>query len=135
MLAIHYEVTEARCDPKPAQRPYPPICIGGSGVKRTLRTAARFAQHWNFDSGRPEEFARAREVFYQHCADIGRDPAEIRLSSQVRYTGDPAGTAAAAAAFGVAGADLAIVYLRPPYTPAVLEPLANALSSEVGRRS
>ena len=103
-------------------------CIGGSGEKRTLRTAARFAQHWNFDGGTPEQFTRARDVLHRHCADIGRDPAEILVSSQVRFTGDPADTAATAAALGARGAELAIVYLPTPYTPGVLEPLASALA-------
>jgi len=124
----YYRLTDARCNPEPVQQPHPPICIGGHGEQRTLRTAARFAQHWNFGGGTPGQFSRARDVLYQRCADIGRDPADILLSSQVPFTGDPAETAAAAAAFGAAGAGLAIVSLRPPYTPAVLEPLAGALS-------
>lgn len=124
----YYELTNARCDPKPVQRPHPPLCIGGSGEKRTLRTAARFAQHWNFDTGTPAQFTRARDVLHRHCADIGRDPAEILISSQVRFTGDPAQTATAAAELGARGAHLAIVYLPAPYTPGVLEPLANALA-------
>lgn len=123
----YYELTGARCNPKPVQRPHPALCIGGSGEKRTLRTAARFAQHWNFDSGTVGQFIRARDVLHQHCADVRRDPAEILLSSQVRFSGDPAATAATAAEFGEAGAELAIVYLPPPCTPAVLEPLAQAL--------
>jgi F420-dependent oxidoreductase-like protein len=93
-----YQLTAARCEPKPLQQPHPPICIGGSGEKRTLRTAARFAQHWNFVGGTPDEFSHKRDVLYQHCADLGRDPAEILLSSHVMYTGDPAETAASAAA-------------------------------------
>jgi alkanesulfonate monooxygenase SsuD/methylene tetrahydromethanopterin reductase-like flavin-dependent oxidoreductase (luciferase family) len=93
-----------------------------------LRTAARFAQHWNFVGGTPEEFARKRDVLHSHCHDIGRDPAEILLSSHVMFDGDPAATAAAAAALGDAGAQLGIVHLRPPHSPAVLEPLATALS-------
>ena len=124
----YYELAEARCDPKPVQRPHPPLCIGGSGERRTLRTAARYAQHWNFDTGPLDAFRRALSVLHGHCAAVGRDPAEIRISAQVPHDGDPAATAAVAAEFGAAGADLAIVYLRPPYTPAVLEPLANALS-------
>jgi F420-dependent oxidoreductase-like protein len=124
----HYELTEAMCNPKGIQRPHPPICIGGSGEKRTLRTAARFAQHWNFTGGTPAEFARKRDILHAHCADIGRDPAEITLSSHVRYTGDAAETAASAAAMGEAGLDLAIVYLPPPLSASVLEPIATALA-------
>jgi F420-dependent oxidoreductase-like protein len=123
-----YQLTAARCEPKPLQRPRPPICIGGSGEKRTLRTAARFAQHWNFLGGTPEQFSHKRDVLYQHCADLGRNPAEILLSSHVAYTGDPAETAATAAALGEAGVELAIVYFRPPLAPAVLEPLAKELA-------
>jgi F420-dependent oxidoreductase-like protein len=123
-----YELASARCNPKPVQRPHPPVCIGGSGERRTLRTAARFAQHWNFVGGTVEEFARKRDVLHQHCADLGRDPAEILLSSHVRFDGDPAATASAAAALAEAGAGLAIVQLRPPHTPGVLEPLAKAFA-------
>ena len=125
----YYELTDAMCNPKPVQQPHPPICIGGSGEKRTLRTAARFAQHWNFVGGTVEQFRHARDVLHQHCADIGRDPAEILLSSHVHFTGDPAETAANAAALGEAGVELAIVNLRPPHTAAVLEPLADALAA------
>jgi F420-dependent oxidoreductase-like protein len=124
----YYEVTSARCNPKPVQRPHPPICIGGNGERRTLRTAARFAQHWNFVGGTTEEFAHKRDVLRQHCADLGRDPAEILLSSHLIFTGDPSATAGQAAELASAGCGLGIVYLRPPLTPAVLEPLATVLA-------
>jgi F420-dependent oxidoreductase-like protein len=123
----YYQLSEARNEPKPVQRPHPPICIGGSGERRTLRTAARFAQHWNFVGGTPEEFARKRDVLHQHCEDLGRDPTEILLSSHVRYAGDPKAAAEQAAALADVGADLGIVYLPPPLHPGVLEPLATAL--------
>ncbi len=123
----YYQLTDARCNPKPVQQPHPPICVGGSGEKRTLRTAARFAQHWNFVGGTIEQFSRARDVLHQHCAEIGRDPAEILLSSHLAYSGDPAQTADAAAALGAAGVELAIVQLTPPHSAAVLEPLAAKL--------
>jgi F420-dependent oxidoreductase-like protein len=124
----YYQLTDARCDPKPVQQPHPPICIGGSGEKRTLRTTARFAQHWNFVGGTPEQFAHKRDVLYRHCADIGRDPAEILLSSHVMYNGDPARTAADAAALGAVGVQLAIVTMAPPHSVAALEGIATALS-------
>jgi F420-dependent oxidoreductase-like protein len=124
----YYQLTDARCDPKPIQQPHPPICIGGSGEKRTLRTTARFAQHWNFVGGTPEQFSQKRDVLYQHCADIGRNPAEILLSSHVIYAGDPVQTAASAAALGAVGVQLAIVTMQPPHTVTALEGLATALS-------
>ena len=126
----YYQLTEARNEPKGIQRPHPPIVIGGNGEKRTLRTAARFAQHWNFGGGTPEEFARKRDALHAHCADLGRDPAEITLSSHMPLGTDHdyAKVADDVAAFGEQGLDLAIIYLWPPYTPDVLEPLANELA-------
>ena len=124
----YYRLSDARCEPKAVQRPHPPICIGGNGERRTLRTAARFAQHWNFVGGPVDEFRAKRQVLHQHCADLGRDPDEILLSSHVFFDGDPGATAQMAAELGEAGCGLAIVYLRPPLDPAVLEPLAQALS-------
>ena len=70
----YYQLKGARNEPKGPQRPHPPICIGGSGEKRTLRITARYAQHWNFAGGPPDLFARKRDVLAAHCADIGRDP-------------------------------------------------------------
>jgi alkanesulfonate monooxygenase SsuD/methylene tetrahydromethanopterin reductase-like flavin-dependent oxidoreductase (luciferase family) len=124
----YYKLSEARNEPKPVQRPHPPICVGGSGEKRTLRTAARFAQHWNFVGGTPEEFTRKRDILHQHCQDLGRDPSGILLSSHVRFAGDAKATAEQAAALAEVGVELGIVYLPPPLDPAVLEPLATALS-------
>jgi F420-dependent oxidoreductase-like protein len=127
----YYQLKDARNEPKGPQRPHPPICIGGSGEKRTLRTVAKYAQHWNFAGGPPEEFAQKLSVLHEHCAAIGRDPAEILTSSHIRMDEklDYAKAAADAAALGEVGLDLAIVYLPPPHTPAVLEPLAAALAT------
>ncbi len=128
----YYQLSSARCEPKGPQRPHPPICIGGSGERRTLRTAARYAQHWNFVGGTPEEFAHKRDVLFEHCANIGRDRSEITLSSHIRLDSDSAEdlerTANDVAAMAAQGLDLAIVYLRPPLGPAVLAPLADALT-------
>jgi F420-dependent oxidoreductase-like protein len=125
----YYQLRDARNEPKGPQRPHPPICIGGSGEKRTLRTTARYAQHWNFLGGPVEEFARKRDVLHAHCADVGRDPREITLSSHVRLgPGGAVGPALqTAAAFGEEGLDLAIFMLPPPHDPAVLTRLAEGL--------
>jgi F420-dependent oxidoreductase-like protein len=123
-----YTITNARCNPKAIQRPHPTICMGGSGEKRTLRTVAKFADHWNFSYGEPTDFEHKRDVLYAHCADVGRDPKDIMLSAHVPYDGDPKSTAATAAAFGEAGADLSIIYLHAPYSVGVLEGVADALA-------
>jgi F420-dependent oxidoreductase-like protein len=125
----HYQLREARCEPKPVQRPHPPICIGGGGEKRTLRSAAKFAQHWNAPGATPEVFAHKREVLHAHCADLGRDPSEITTSTQLRHaTGeDPNAVAEQASALAAVGCDLIVVYLSP-HDPALLEPLATALA-------
>ena len=84
----YYQLKDARNEPKGPQQPHPPICIGGSGEKRTLPITAKYADHWNFVGGTPEEFARKRDVLAARCADIGRDPKEITLSAHVRLGED-----------------------------------------------
>ena len=72
----YYTLHRANCDPKPLQRPRPPILIGGGGEQLTLRVVARLADRSNF-GGKPEEFAHKTEVLRQHCKDVGRDYDEI----------------------------------------------------------
>lgn len=75
----YYEVSRANCDPKPLQDPHPPIWIGGGGEQLTLRVVARHADCSNF-GGRPEQWAHKRDVLRGHCAAVGRDPDEIRMT-------------------------------------------------------
>ncbi|WP_226344762.1 LLM class F420-dependent oxidoreductase [Agilicoccus flavus] len=80
----HYDVDGAICAPRPLQgtsvpgspRNGIPLWIAGGGERKTLRLAAEFADYTNFD-GTPEVFAHKSEVLAGHCADVGRDPAEI----------------------------------------------------------
>ena len=117
----YYQLKDARNEPKGPQQPHPPICIGGGGEKRTLRTAARYAQHWNFGGGHARRVrAQARHPATPHCADIGRDPEEITLSSHVPLgeNGEIGPAIETTAALEEVGLDLAIFYLRPPLSPA-----------------
>jgi len=75
----YYEVSRANCDPKPLQDPHPPIWIGGGGEQLTLRVVARHADCSNF-GGQPEQWAHKRDVLRGHCAAVGRDPDEIRMT-------------------------------------------------------
>src|SRR5580704_10118898 len=51
----YYRLADARCEPKPAQRPRPPIVIGGTGERRTAAVVARRADHWNLGFTRPQD--------------------------------------------------------------------------------
>jgi F420-dependent oxidoreductase-like protein len=126
----YLHLTEARCEPKPVQRPHPPIAIGGRGRTRTLRTAARWAQHWNAITQDPQDWLSLKQTLVEHCERLGRDPAEITCSVNVRIDeGDGPGPAAEiAAAYRDAGADLAIMNLPHGAPPATLAPLAAALA-------
>jgi F420-dependent oxidoreductase-like protein len=129
----YYQLTNARCEPKPVQQPHPPIVIGGGGEQRTLRAVARWADHWNVPGGGPEVFTAKRDVLAQHCDAIGRDPSTIVTSTHLRLQGDDYDSLVKQAeAFAAVGLDLGIVYLPPPHTPAVLEPLAKALAPLAG---
>ena len=105
----YVQLVDAYCNPKPVQRPHPPICIGGQGERRTLRSVARFAQHWNYPGGPVEQFAAKLEVLRRHCDDLGRDPSEITVSTHLRGGADD--VVEQAKRYGDAGLDLGIVYL------------------------
>jgi F420-dependent oxidoreductase-like protein len=129
----HYRLVEARCEPKGPQTPHPPIAIGGLGEKRTLRTAARWAQMWDAMWITPEDWPRKHEVLVEHCARIGRDPGEITCSAHVGVPvdADPGEVADRAARLFEAGVDVAIITLSPPPNVSLVEPLAAALA-EIG---
>ena len=127
----YYRLADARCEPKPVQDRIP-IVIGGRGPRRTLRTVARWADHW--DVVRPDDpgaWTRLDAVLRDHCAAIGRDPAEIRRSVHLMWAADddPAALADTAAGFAAAGVDLVIFSMRGPYDARLLEPLAGALAT------
>lgn len=70
-----YRMREARCEPRPIQSPLP-ILIGGSGRRKTLRTAALHASLWN-GYGEPSEIAAASEALRGWCVELGRPFDEI----------------------------------------------------------
>jgi F420-dependent oxidoreductase-like protein len=86
----YYRLQGALASPKPVQRPHPPIWIGGGGERKTLRIVARHADVWNMAGGSLDVARHKVEVLERHCADVGRDPAEIRLSVQLRFNTDDA---------------------------------------------
>ena len=77
----YYQLDEPPYNPPNVQQPHPPILIGGSGEKRTLRTVARYADATNVQ-GTPEQVRRKYEVLEAHCRDAGRDYSSIRRTIQ-----------------------------------------------------
>jgi len=75
-----YRLDNAPLAPKPVQQPLP-LLIGGGGERRTLRIAARYADHWN-TWGTPAVLAHKIEVLRGHCEALGRDPTSIHVSAQ-----------------------------------------------------
>ena len=78
----HYRLDAPPYNPPNLQQPHPPIVIGGGGEKRTLRTAAKYADATNV-SGTPDEVCHKFEVLEAHCRDVGRDFDSIRRTVQL----------------------------------------------------
>jgi F420-dependent oxidoreductase-like protein len=74
----HYQLAETLCSPQPVQRPAPPVLIGGTGERKTLRLVAQYADAWNGSFETVEEAAHKIEVLNRHCDALDRDPSEIQ---------------------------------------------------------
>lgn len=79
----YYRLDQAPLSPGCYQKPHTPIMVGGTGERRTLRTLAMFGDVFNLDGwagqGMSMEIYRHKmNVLDKHCADVGRDPAEIK---------------------------------------------------------
>jgi F420-dependent oxidoreductase-like protein len=83
----HYRLAETICVPRPVQQPRPPIMVGGSGERKTLRLVAQYADACNLFGTSPEDAAHKLAVLDAHCAELGRDPAEIERT--MLLGGDP----------------------------------------------
>jgi F420-dependent oxidoreductase-like protein len=81
----HYQLAETICEPQPMRRP--PILIGGSGEKKTLRMVAQYADVWNTTDSEPDQLKHKIDVLTRHCETVGRDVAEVRKT--VALMADP----------------------------------------------
>ena len=68
----YYQIRNAYCNPKPIQKPSPPIMIGGSGERRTLKIVAKYADACNL-FGSAETVKRKLSILKEHCRSVGRD--------------------------------------------------------------
>lgn len=74
----YYQLDGAYVRPGPVQKPRPPLTLGAHGPMM-LRICAEYADTWN-SLGSVDEMRERNQILDQHCADIGRDPGEIRRS-------------------------------------------------------
>ncbi|SEF53915.1 Luciferase-like monooxygenase [Actinacidiphila yanglinensis] len=124
----HVRLTGALGNPRPVQRPHPPVLIGGRS-SRTLRVVAEHADLWNFpgDTGLADGIERSG-LLDRYCREIGRDPATVTrsIALPVSYD-DPASTREAASAAIDAGFTHLVLILPSPWPQGV----ARWLTKEV----
>ncbi len=88
----HYQLAETICVPQPVSKPHPPIMVGGSGEKKTLRFVAEYGDACNFDTGMGIEGVRHKlAVLKGHCDDVKRDYATIERTV-IHHVANPADT-------------------------------------------
>jgi F420-dependent oxidoreductase-like protein len=124
----YYQLKDARCEPKPVQKPYPPFVIGGSGEQLTLRVVAKHANIWNFVGGSVDTFRHKIEVLEGHCAAVGRDPSTIERSIQERVNyANLAETIANIKPYIEASATHIILNLTAPYPENIVHRLVEEI--------
>jgi alkanesulfonate monooxygenase SsuD/methylene tetrahydromethanopterin reductase-like flavin-dependent oxidoreductase (luciferase family) len=129
----HYRLRGAIGEPKPIQRPGPPILVGAAGERLSLRVVARHADIWNCPTRSLEEFSQKSAALDAHCRELGRDPGEIVRSMQFIVNGaDPVRSRDEVMAFigaGVGHVVLAGLGVSPAWLAAeIAEPIAARLA-------
>ena len=133
----YYTLADAPFEPKPVQRPHPPILIGGMGPKVIQPLAAREADIWHFfvRSGDPAEARTICARFDAICREVGRDPAAVEKSTSIRaeqLAGEGVGkTRDHVRALVDAGVRHVILSLPPPYDRDLLRAFAEEIAPAV----
>ena len=125
----YYKMKDAIANPKPVQKPYPPIWIGASG-ETTIRLVARYADVWNIAGGDdPNRVGELTAKLEQACAEIGREADDIRRSIQFDWDGTSrAQLLDRCGAYLEKGITEQVVYLRGREPVALGEKVAESLS-------
>jgi alkanesulfonate monooxygenase SsuD/methylene tetrahydromethanopterin reductase-like flavin-dependent oxidoreductase (luciferase family) len=126
----YHQLKGARCNPKPIQRPHPPILIGGSG-RATLRIVAEHADIWNVIGPPANTVEHLRErsaVLDEQCEAIGRDPGLVVRSVQLPISyDDPASTRETLGQLVAAGFSHLVVNPPAPYPDGLARWVADEL--------
>lgn len=125
----YVQLTGAFCNPKPVQRPHPPILIGGRSSP-TLRVVAEHADVWNIPGGDIDDVVRRSVLLDRYCAEIGRDPASIIRSIHLPVSYErPGGTRDAIGHAVDAGFGHIVLGLLSPYPTGVARWVTDELIS------
>jgi F420-dependent oxidoreductase-like protein len=123
----YYKMNDAIGNPKPIQKPYPPIWIGASGPS-TIRLVARHADVWNIGGGEPDRVSELTGILEEACTAIARDSSEIRRSVQLRWDGgDAPKLVEQCAQYHELGITEQVIYLAGEHPEAVAAKLADVL--------
>jgi F420-dependent oxidoreductase-like protein len=130
----YFHLQDARHEPKPLQKPYPPLVIGGGGEKLTLRVVAKHADMYNFGEGSPDDARHKNAVLDEHCAAIGRDPASIRRSTQfyLKSEDEVSTIRERVAGFAAVGIDHVAIGVPTDYVPGIVEAIARQVEPLMG---
>jgi alkanesulfonate monooxygenase SsuD/methylene tetrahydromethanopterin reductase-like flavin-dependent oxidoreductase (luciferase family) len=130
----YVDLTGAFGNPRPVQRPHPPIMIGGRSAL-TLRVVAEHADLWNHPGGDLADAAGRSALLDRYCAEIGRDPASIIRSIHLPVSYDqPGATRDAIGASIDAGFRHVVLSLPAPYPENVARWVTDELIVRSGRR-
>jgi alkanesulfonate monooxygenase SsuD/methylene tetrahydromethanopterin reductase-like flavin-dependent oxidoreductase (luciferase family) len=128
----HIRLTGAFGNPKPVQRPHPPIMIGGRSSK-LLRVVAEHADLWNIPGGDIGDAINRSALLDRYCAEIGRDPASITRSMLLSVSYDQPNITRDAIDQAVnAGFKHVILGLSNPYPEGVAQWVADEFIARVG---
>ena len=123
----YYKMTDAIANPKPIQKPHPPIWIGASG-ETTIRLVARYADVWNTGASEIDKGTEVITRLEEACGAVGRDPSVIRRSIQVAWDGqDRSHLLEMSARYLELGFTEQIFMLDPPKATMLAGKLADAL--------
>ncbi|MET3806008.1 alkanesulfonate monooxygenase SsuD/methylene tetrahydromethanopterin reductase-like flavin-dependent oxidoreductase (luciferase family) [Nakamurella sp. UYEF19] len=123
----YHQLTGAFGNPKPVQRPHPPIIVGGRAAS-TLRVVAEHADLWNIPGGDIEDAVSRSALLDRYCIEIGRDPAAITRSIFLGVSYDrPETTRASIAEALGAGFSHVVLGLGSPYPAGAARWVADEL--------
>jgi len=107
----HHQLAEPVLVPPAVQQPHPPIMIGGSGEKKTLRMVAQYADACNIFGGEPADIEHKLSVLRDHCETLGTDYDRIEKTMIVSAdpTEDPEGFVASMAPYAALGISMITV--------------------------